>query len=780
MTPNIPGQLLVLFAFALNVVAGIAFFRVATGHLNARPLALRAYRLFTAMAVLASAYLFYLFFAGEYSVAYVYGYSDSSLSWLYVLSAFWGGQEGTYLLWLTLSAFFGFIIIKRGGQYTNWAMVIFTAVNLFFLLLLVKLSPFALMSRPVTDGAGLNPLLQDPWMVIHPPIVFVGYAMSGVPFSIAMAALIINDYSGWVKRAFPWVAVTALMLAAGNILGGYWAYKTLGWGGFWAWDPVENSSFIPWFASLALLHGLIIQRRSGALAKTNILMTAYVFLLVVYGTFLTRSGVLADFSVHSFVDLGVNGLLVGFMVFYIILTLALFVPRIRYIDSVPLEYNLFNKEFAAFLGMLLLFVFTAVVLFWTSLPILTTYFTNEPRAANISTYNQFAIPFAIIYSLLLAVAPYQTFQGFMPPKWVAKLAVAAISSFALGFGVFYVALGADLTFVVLFTVVVTTIVMFLQKSDLRKQLMAPIAAFILAVVIGLLLRVYNVMHLLFFATAAMAIVANLVAIFGYFPTRLRIAGAHIVHLGFGVMIVGILASAAYTTNAKLVIPRGDNGAAYGYTVSYKGMAHDITFPKNELILAVDHGSSTEEARPQLYYSERMQGFMKKPFIERRLLYDLYMSPEQVVEAEKSSDIVLTKDEPRKVDGYTMTFLGYEIGDHSNGTGMRVTARIRAEKDGKTEVITPAVETATGSTDPNSVTNVPATLGADTSLIVNIGQILADQHAVALDIPGLTESGTPEKLVLDIAYKPIINLVWLGTTLLLVGGLIVFFRRNSEI
>ena len=241
----------------------------------------------------------------------------------------------------------------------------------------------------------------------------------------------------------------------------------------------------------------------------------------------------------------------------------------------------------------------------------------------------------------------------------------------------------------------------------------------------------------------------------------------------------MLASAGYTSSAKLVIPRGDNSAAFGYTVGYKGMAHDITYPKNELILAVAHGSGSEEARPQLYYSPRQQGFMKKPFIERQPLYDLYMSPIQVIAAEKSSDIVLTKDEPRTVAGYKMTFLGFDIGDHSDGKGIRVAARIQAEKDGKSQVIAPAVETATGATDPNSVTDVPATLDGDTSLTVNIGQIYADQQAVSLDIPGLTESGTPEKLVLDLEYKPIINLVWLGTTLLLLGGLIVFYRRFSE-
>ncbi|MBD3403241.1 hypothetical protein GF420_10130, partial [candidate division GN15 bacterium] len=292
------GELLIFGALAMNIVAGISFLRSALGESGAGSLARRAYHVFTGLTVAASVLLYYLFFSHNYAFKYVFEYSQKSQPFFYILAAFWGGQEGTYLLWLLLLAIFGYIVQRRGGAYVGHAMAIYCLIGTFFLLIMTKLSPFAYLGFYAEDGAGLNPLLRDPWMVVHPPIMFVGYALAAVPFVYAIAAMIKNDYSKWLRLAFPWAALTAVMLGAGNILGGFWAYKTLGWGGYWAWDPVENSSFVPWMISLALLHGMIIERRTGAFRRINLLMSAFLFLLVVYGTFLTRSGVLADFSVH--------------------------------------------------------------------------------------------------------------------------------------------------------------------------------------------------------------------------------------------------------------------------------------------------------------------------------------------------------------------------------------------------------------------------------------------------------------------------------------------------
>ncbi len=778
MSANAPGDLLILLALVFNLLAGISFFLSARGDRARESLAHKSYNFFTAVTVLAAAYLFYLFFTHNYAIKYVHDYSDDSLSFFYTLSAFWGGQEGTYLLWLMFNALFGYIIIWRGEQYKNWAMVIYSSVNLFFLVILLNLSPFAMLDHRPADGAGLNPLLQDAWMVIHPPIIFVGYAMAAVPYALAMAALIKGDFSDWLKKAFPWAAITALTLAAGNILGGYWAYKTLGWGGYWAWDPVENSSFIPWFASLALLHGFIIQKRSGAMHKTNILLTAFVFILVVYGTFLTRSGVLADFSVHSFVDLGINQYLVGFLVFYVLLTLGLFIPRINRIERVSLNYNFYNREFILFAAMTLLFLFSVVVLFWTSLPILSGLFSSEPRAADLATYNDFALPFAILFSLLLTVSPFLNYNNYLPRQWVRKLAIGAAASIIISFGLFHFLAHTDLMFSVVLSLLLTALTMYIFKSDLIKSIAPPMVVFSLVIIACALLNISEYFYILFFATAAMAVVSNLLSIFSFLPGRWKIMGGQLTHLGFGVMIIGVLASSAFSTDQKLVLPRGEKAEAYGLAVTYRGMRNDISFPKNELLLGYEQDGRTFEARPQLYFSERLNGIMRKPYIQRNVLHDLYFSPEQVQSTHNHNGLVLAKGETKSINDYQFTFNGFEMTEHGSGSEAMVVADVEVRHNGEVWKIRPAVKiiSAPGGRETS---DIPAPFGENDQYQATISQILADQGSVALSVPGLVEAGPPDRLILAITKKPIINLVWIGTTLILLGTLIVFIRRRGE-
>jgi len=779
MTYDVPGDMLILIAFVFNLLAGVAFLLIARGKASFENLALNSYRVFSICVALAAAYLFYLFFSHNYAIKYVYEYSDRSLPFFYLLSSFWGGQEGTYLLWLLFNAAFGFLIIKFSGQYRNWAMVVFSTVNLFFLLILTNLSPFALLGFQAADGAGLNPLLQDPWMVIHPPIMFVGYSMAAVPFSIAMAALIMNDYSDWVRRTFPWAAVTTLALATGNILGAYWAYTTLGWGGYWAWDPVENSSLIPWFVSLALIHGLILEKRSGALRKTNMLLTAYVFILVVYGTFLTRSGVLADFSVHSFVDLGINQFLIGFLVFFTALALILFFPRVKAMGHVPLNYSLYSREFSIFAGMLLLFMFSVIVLFWTSLPILSGLFTDEPRAADLATYNSFGLPFAVLFALFLTATPFLTFNGDSLLDWRRKLMTAAVVAAVLGFGVFYLLLDADLVFAVVFTLMVTGLSMYLIKPDLGKSLIPALAAGLVTIVICLVVGVADYMYIMFFASAAMFTVSGVISVIRFLPSQWNHVGGPLAHFGFGLMLIGVLASSGFSTNQRLVIPRGETGEVFGLTVGYEGMEHDIEYPKNRLIVSYSDGGEHEHAFPELYFSERMGGVMRKPFVKNDLLQDVYFSPEQVQELGASGGLELKKGEPRTVGEYTFTFSDYAMdGGHQSDSTMTVIARVSLEHNGNTTELQPAIKVV--STEERNITSeIPAEFGEGGQYSMTIDQILADQGAVAVNVPGLVEAGPPDRLIIDISRKPLIILVWVGTIFIMLGSLILFVRRRSE-
>jgi cytochrome c-type biogenesis protein CcmF len=404
------GYLFTLLASVGILVSTIGFFLAARGNRRFLNLAVTSYHYFFGFVVVASIFLAYLFIAGKYSYRYVFEYSSSDLSFLYRLSGFWAGQRGTYLLWLLLQGLFGYYIIGKGRQYTAPAMVFYGVINIFFCVMLLALSPFEMLPTARVEGAGLNPLLKDPWMVVHPPVIFIGYAAVAVPAVIALAALVKKNYENWLPVSYVPAVVGAVMLAAGNIMGGFWAYKTLGWGGYWAWDPVENSSFIPWMTSLALIHGFLIERTKGSLRKTNLFLALFTFLLVVYGTFLTRSGVLADFSVHSFVDLGVNAYLIIFMVGFTALSLGIFLARFTGIKGPGVDLSITSREFVLLMSVWILVLIGLLVLSGTSWPLITTLL-GRPGTVDTGVYTRVTFPLAIIIGLFLGFAPFTLRSG---------------------------------------------------------------------------------------------------------------------------------------------------------------------------------------------------------------------------------------------------------------------------------------------------------------------------------------------------------------------------------
>ncbi len=775
-----PGALLIWFALAANIIAGFAFAFVARGKAELEPLGRRAYHLFALSTVLASVWLYILFFTHNYAFSYVYGYSERSQPLFYIISAFWGGQEGTYLLWLLFNALFGYLILKKGAQYRYWGMAVFALVNLFFLTLLIRLSPFAYLDHPASDGAGLNPLLRDPWMVIHPPVMFVGYSAAALPFVIAIAALLKNDYSRWNKIAFPWVALTALSLGAGNILGGFWAYKTLGWGGYWGWDPVENSSLVPWIISLALLHGMIIERRSSGLRKTNLVMSAFLFLLVIYGTFLTRSGVLSDFSVHSFADLGINGLLIGFLLFFVVATAVVVLWRTRGIESAPISYSFYGREFVLFSGMIVLLMFGLIVMFWMSLPILTSAFSSTPRAADIATYNAFAQPMSVLIALLLVISPFTNFT---------QVSISGLKNKGLSIAVIAIIFSVAMYFIASDEQTVTAVTGFLVAAGLGftivrtswlKSLAPGFAGGLIAFVISVIAGVKEPLHLMFFSLAAVALVTNLQTTLTHMPSGWRQAGGHITHFGFGTMIIGILASSVFSTGEKVVLPRGTAKTADNLTIIYNGLASSIETPNNEVHLAIISGSDTTKGHPQLYFSERMGGMMKKPFIRRQLLEDTYFSPEDIKQP-SAEPTLLKKGETRSFGKVDLTFTGFEMGQHGDSSGaLKVSVHVDAAIDGVVHHLSPARIHTVAPDGKSSVTTTTDSISVDgITYPVAVTSILADQKAVNIDIPGITNVVESETLVLDVSTKPLINLVWAGAILILLGTAISVLRRGRE-
>lgn len=720
------GALLILLAFVALLLSTLAFFMAARGHQRFQAIARKSYHYFTVFTVVSSIVLFYLFLSQNYAYKYVFEYSSSELPFFYLLAAFWGGQEGTYLLWLLCLALMGYFIFRYGRQYTNWALFFYGLIGLFFGLILNVLSPFAKLPMVQPDGAGLNPLLQDPWMVVHPPVIFLGYAVVAIPCAVALAALVRKDFRDWIKVAFAPTIFGAVALGAGNIMGGFWAYKTLGWGGYWAWDPVENSSLIPWLTGLALIHGLIIERTGGGLRKTNLFLAIVTFLLVIYGTFLTRSGVLADFSVHSFVDLGTNIYLIGFMIGFSLLSLSIFLINLKSINAPPVSMGLVSQEFSLLVAVWLLSLIAVIVLVGTSWPLITT-FLGIPGTVETSVYTRLSFPIAVVIALFVGIAPFMLWRGEQAKKLIFRIVPVFLLS-------------------------------------------------LLVIALAIIAGVADYTYLIFIFAASLAFLGNAQALLKNLSARLHLAGPQIAHIGLSLMLIGILGSSAYSVNEEVVIDRGSAGTAYDLGISYNGTVGDITTPNNEILLTVVDGNNKYEARPKLYWSQKMQGFMKKPFIKRHLFYDLYFAPEQIQELGSAKGVEIKRGEEFSLENYIIRFERFEQPDRTTGSHTAFGAVLEFRSDNSTDTIVPAV----AFDSQNRLIHIDDTLvHNDDFLSVRLEKIFADKGAILLSVEGLTPQSPPDRLILEVSRKPVMNLLWGGAFLLVLGSIISFGRRYKS-
>lgn len=372
----------------------------------------RGHVLVTALLTVSSAILFIAFIRKDYSLVYVADYSDNFLDLFYRITAFWAGQSGSLLFWAWVTALFGaaFLIspsYKRLAAPTRqWFWIFFLLVEGFFLLLLTCWSnPFITMFPAPGDGRGLNPLLQHPGMIFHPPLLFLGYAGFCIPGCLGLAQRIAGRQSGeltWVAASRNASLVAWLFLTAGIILGGWWSYMELGWGGYWAWDPVENASLIPWFVGTAFLHTAVLERRRGALPRTNAFLASMALITCFFATYLVRSGVVD--SLHAFGKGGVALPLLIFILSWVVLTIfAVYFSPHR--DSKPLAGPL-SREGFLFMAVWLLIILGVVIILGTLWPLITSIWSDTPVGLDQGFYNRVCLPFFALLTVLLAVCPF--------------------------------------------------------------------------------------------------------------------------------------------------------------------------------------------------------------------------------------------------------------------------------------------------------------------------------------------------------------------------------------
>jgi cytochrome c-type biogenesis protein CcmF len=413
------GNLALLIALALaayNLLVGaIALRLIATGQparISPERLADSARRAGIAgfVAVTAAAFaLVWLVFTNDFSIAYIVEHSNRALPGAYKFAALWSGQEGSLLLWAWLLGTYGFVLRlthKQDVKLYAYAGTILASVQTFFLLILCFAAPpFSLMQGAIPDdGNGLNPLLQYPEMVIHPPMLYLGYVGFSVPFAFALGALMMR-YPGekWIKITRVWTMVTWMFLTCGIFLGMHWAYAVLGWGGYWGWDPVENASFMPWLTGTAFLHSVMMQEKKGMMKSWNVWLIFTTFLLTLLGTLLTRAGLVS--SVHAFAQSSIGTWFVWFMGIVLAVCIVTFILQYSHLKSEHSIESLVSRESVFLFNNLVLLTACFVILWGTLFPILSEYVEGSKVTVGAPFYNRVAIPIGLFLILLTGVGP---------------------------------------------------------------------------------------------------------------------------------------------------------------------------------------------------------------------------------------------------------------------------------------------------------------------------------------------------------------------------------------
>src|ERR671914_309783 len=386
--------------------------------------------------------------AHDFNIEYVWGYTSRNLPQAYIISAFWAGQKGSLLFWAVVLSVFAsaaqLLTPRRFGQLMPYVAGVTSAViTLFVSVMIFAADPFERLDLTPQDGRGLNPQLQNVGMVIHPPMLYLGYISITIPFAFAVAALLSRRLdTGWLHAIRKWTLVSWLFLSIGITLGMWWAYVELGWGGYWAWDPVENASFLPWLTMTAFLHSVMIQEKRGMLKRWNFGLIIGTFLLSIFGTFITRSGVIA--SVHSFTQSNVGYFFLGFLVVAGILSFTLLYTRWPLLKAdVELEAVL-SRE-AAFLFNNLLFVGIAFSVLWGTLfPILSELVRGSKITVGPPFFNRVNVPIGLLLLALTGVGPLIAWRKASPAnlrrQFTAPVAAGALTLavlLALGVGDFH-------------------------------------------------------------------------------------------------------------------------------------------------------------------------------------------------------------------------------------------------------------------------------------------------------------------------------------------------------
>lgn len=847
LLPGQIGHFFVLLSLVASLVAAFAYYKtVRSQNTGERKGWLKLARLsfFTDCFSVFTIFfmLVYMMFNHMFEYKYVWQHSSLSLEPKYILSAIWEGQEGSTLLWTIWHCVLGLIFIAREKKWEAPVMSVVSFAQFFLVTMIVGIyifdvkigsNPFVLLResgvfdnapamhldfdltkaiRPdyltmVTDGNDLNPLLQNYWMVIHPPFLFLGFASTIIPFAFAMAGLWTKDIGGWIKRAIPWTLFSIAILGLGIMMGAKWAYESLNFGGYWAWDPVENASLVPWMIMVSGLHTMIIYKNTGYSLRSTYIFLALSFIFIVYSTFLTKSGVLGESSVHAFADIGMNGQLFLFMIVFVWLTpfmaattdkqritiaavtaalslatyfLAEVIPGFplyviiagvityivlmnRQVPAVKKEESASSREFWMFIGSLVFFLSAMIIIVQTSLPVFNKLFdiNTAPGENSEFKYNQIQVLVAIIVGVLTAISQYFRYKHTPKEYLLKKLALPTFIS-----------------------AIIATFILVVVKINFDKH------------GIGFLINIWIAL-----VAAVYAVVANAMYMFGSLKGNMKNSGGSIAHLGFGLLLVGILLSSGKkevlsintsgipvnfgpdskeVTGENLTLVRGLPMKMGPYKVTYVG---DSAHPKKQqTYFKIDFNSEKEsftlEPNAFINYKGNME-MMANPDAKHYWDHDVFTYVSALQNPTKIADTTKFEMNTKAVGDTIYYSKGYMILEKLVGKDNLPVAGFAKTDTGYTASV--KVQQLNGSSYQSDLLMIR---GAGRKLFQSEDTVFSQNLVLTLnDIKnGNAEIGVKESaditpwLTLK-AYKfPYINLLWLGVILTVIGSLIAMWKR----
>ncbi|HEV8120043.1 MAG TPA: heme lyase CcmF/NrfE family subunit [Candidatus Polarisedimenticolia bacterium] len=508
------------------------------------------------LVLLAAGLLEVLIFTDRFDLEYVASYSNRTLPGLYKFAGLWAGQAGSLLFWLLILCSYGAVIVWLNRRRNRPLMPIVTTtlacIAVFFLLLVNFMArPFVGLERAPLDGAGLNPQLQNPFMAIHPPCLYLGYVGLSVPFAFGMAALATGRLDDtWFRTTRRFTILSWFILGTGILLGGWWAYVELGWGGYWAWDPVENASLIPWLTATAFLHSVMIEERKKMLRVWNMGLVIVTFLLSLLGTFITRSGVIS--SVHSFTRSDIGPMFAGFLGLATVVSVALLVHRLPLLQSEHRLDSFVSRESSFLFNNLLLVGAAFAVLWGTIFPILSEAVRGVKITVGPPFFNQIMVPIALGLLTLAGICPVIAWRRASPDRLWRRLRVplaftlaTAVALFALGMRDLY----APVSFALCGLVIATTVMEFVTGTQARTR-----------------------------ATGERPMQA-----FGRLVDRnKRRYGGFVVHLGVALIVIGVTGSSVFKREATATLSRGDSFSVGRFTLTLEEMVSRDT-PNHEFL-----------------------------------------------------------------------------------------------------------------------------------------------------------------------------------------------------